>query len=118
MKTILFITAFLAMSIGISAQGNLQFNRVVTITGNVGNYSESQAHSVPEGKVWKIESYASPGGITINNISSQTATNFSGFNMTCPIWLNSGDFVKAVCWTTLGGSGGYVFSIIEYNIVP
>jgi hypothetical protein len=119
MKTFLFLATALFVSINMCAQGNnLQFNRVVTITGNVTNYSESSPHIVPEGKVWKVESYASPGGITINNTSSQTATSITGFNMPCPIWLKAGDFIKAVCWTITGGSGGYIFSIIEYNIVP
>jgi hypothetical protein len=119
MKTILFLATALFFSINMCAQGNnLQFNRVVTITGNVNNYSESPAYTVPSGKVWKIESFASPSGITINNTSSQPAYNFSGFNLTCPIWLSAGDFVKAVCWSVNGGSGGFVFSIIEYNIIP
>jgi tRNA A58 N-methylase Trm61 len=60
MKHLLYILIVLFVDT-LSAQGNLQFNQVVTYTGTgSGSFSyTSPTWTVPAGKVWKIES-ASP----------------------------------------------------------
>jgi hypothetical protein len=65
MKKALFLFVFMSLMCHSFSQGNLQFNRVLSLT----NGSNS---SVPTGKVWKVESV---------NLSS--TVNF-------PIWLEAG----------------------------
>jgi len=119
MKKIITLTTFiLLLNIISKAQGNLQFNQVLSYTGNVynnnGYYSASPAWTVPQGKVWKIESYTREY-LMINN-NPINANTISGNN----IWLKSGDILQCnpgTSWTN--GSGyNYLFSIIEYNIIP
>jgi hypothetical protein len=112
------------------AQGNLQFNQVVTVS--------TTSMTVPAGKVWKVESY-SESEVTFNsNYSSgcvnvnyhrplvinnnnyyffgNMATASSGANYITtgnklPIWLKSGDQIRTVCSSDFA-------SAIEFNIVP
>jgi hypothetical protein len=115
MKKILTIIALtLIIQTASKAQGNLQFNQVLSYTGNVynyGNYSASPVWTVPSGKVWKIESYTRDF-LMINNISINGNT-ITGNN----IWLKSGDILQ--CNPTSYSTGyNYLFSIIEFNIIP
>jgi hypothetical protein len=133
MKTFFFLFAFSILG-SLKAQGNLQFNQVVTYTGTgSGSFSySSPTWTVPAGKVWKVES-ASPNvanapvtrAINMNAGSSwgsfalMTAsqeTTISPF----PIWLKAGDQVQLqaagnCCSTT---SFSYAISILEFNVVP
>lgn len=133
MRFSLFIISIALFSL-FKAQGNLQFNQVVTFTGTgSGSFSySSPTWTVPAGKVWKVES-ASPNvanapvtrAININAGSSwgsfalMTAsqeTTISPF----PIWLKAGDQVQLqaagnCCSTT---SFSYAISILEFNVVP
>jgi len=133
MKTILFIASLICLNLCF-AQGNLQFNQVVTYTGTgSGSFSySSPSWTVPAGKVWKVES-ASPNvanapvtrAININagsswgNFALMTAsqeTTISPF----PIWLKAGDQIQLqaagnCCSTT---SFSYAISILEFNVVP
>ena len=57
MKKLLFI-AICFISLQVSAQGNLQFNQVgsISVSGNMTAFSSfTQGFTVPAGKVWKIE---------------------------------------------------------------
>ncbi|WP_396140785.1 hypothetical protein [Flavobacterium sp.] len=70
-KLILILIFFIAL--GAKAQGNLQFNQVITKSGYLGCGSSSNVLTVPSGKVWKIEYYTHPNDelgfrIYINNI--------------------------------------------------
>ncbi|MFM2037564.1 MAG: hypothetical protein RL432_503 [Bacteroidota bacterium] len=133
MRPFFFLFAFFILG-SLNAQGNLQFNQVVTYTGTgSGSFSySSPTWTVPAGKVWKVES-ASPNvanapvtrAININAGSSwgsfalMTAsqeTTISPF----PIWLKAGDQIQLqaagnCCSTT---SFSYAISILEFNVVP
>lgn len=133
MRILLFFIVLMGVGT-FKAQGNLQFNQVVTYTGTgSGSFSySSPTWTVPAGKVWKVES-ASPivanapvtRAININAGSSwgsfalMTAsqeTTISPF----PIWLKAGDQVQLqaagnCCSTT---SFSYAISILEFNVVP
>jgi hypothetical protein len=57
MKTIIiFLLFFLALNTKLGAQGNLQFNKVKTLTGTIPGQTSLNLDTVPAGKVWKIES--------------------------------------------------------------
>lgn len=117
MKKIITITILL-FSMASYAQGNLQFNRVRTYTGSIYRIFDT----VPQGKVWKIESTGISGGtnysggnytgfLTINN-SPYSNTSSQG-SIKEIIWLKEGDFLG---WN--GGTVPYFVSLIEYNIIP
>jgi hypothetical protein len=126
MKKIITI-AMLLLSIASYAQGNLQFNRVRTFTGNTYN-GDRIFDTVPMGKVWKIESMGISGGKDGNGLNTGKLTiNGFGYNNVSKeinsstniiavlketIWLKSGDILG---WSA--GVSNYVVSLIEYNIV-
>ena len=129
MKTILFIASLICLNLCF-AQGNLQFNQVVTYTGTgSGSFSySSPSWTVPAGKVWKVEGFGSG-----NSGASECAWSFDGTNAafrsgnvyvggtayqysnsTSTFWLPSGTTVYS-----LNCSSNYRWiSIIEFNIVP
>ena len=129
MKTILFVVTFICLNFCF-AQGNLQFNQIVTVG--------TTSLSVPAGKVWKVESYTesevtfnsnySAGCVNsnyhrplvINNNNyyffGNMATASSGANYITtgnklPIWLKPGDQIRTVCSSDFA-------SVIEFNVVP
>jgi hypothetical protein len=118
MKKILTI-ALLLFSMGSYAQGNLQFNQVKTFNGNI---YMPLLDTVPNGKVWKIESmgfsksnnYMTINGTPYLNFSDPYFLGNSIINSQTikeTIWLKSGD--------VLGWQGySYVITLIEYNIIP
>jgi hypothetical protein len=129
MRNVLFVFAFTVVGL-FHAQGNLQFNQIVTVG--------TTSLTVPAGKVWKVESY-SESEVTFNsNYSSgcvnsnyhrplvinnnnyyffgNLATASSGANYVTtgnklPIWLKPGDQIRTVCSSDFA-------SVIEFNIVP
>jgi hypothetical protein len=129
MRILLFVLAFTVVGL-FHAQGNLQFNQIVTVG--------TTSLTVPAGKVWKVESY-SESEVTFNsNYSSgcvnsnyhrplvinnnnyyffgNLATASSGANYVTtgnklPIWLKPGDQIRTVCSSDFA-------SVIEFNIVP
>jgi hypothetical protein len=129
MRNLLFVFAFTVVGL-FHAQGNLQFNQIVTVG--------TTSLTVPAGKVWKVESY-SESEVTFNsNYSSgcvntnyhrplvinnnnyyffgNMATASSGANYVTtgnklPIWLKPGDQIRTVCSSDFA-------SVIEFNIVP
>ncbi len=113
------------------AQGNLQFNRVITMadsplvsTPDIGVWHITTLGTVPTGKVWKIEncylnSYGSgaaiPATFALNNIP---VGYFTG--TTSPIWLKGGDVLQYAIkgnGSATSGQLSYLLSIIEFNIV-
>lgn len=127
MKNLLFFT-FLLISLSFTAQGNLQFNQVVTLTGTT-IIDPFTLATVPAGKVWKIEhSSAARGGspanvsYVCNNVSSPISlpqTNWATYKLQVdgPIWLKAGDSIKFTN-SSANYATDYFFSIIEFNIVP
>lgn len=129
MRPFFFLFAFFILG-SLNAQGNLQFNQIVTVG--------TTSLTVPAGKVWKVESY-SESEVTFNsNYSSgcvnsnyhrplvinnnnyyffgNMATASSGANYITtgnklPIWLKPGDQIRTVCSSDFA-------SVIEFNVVP
>jgi hypothetical protein len=117
MKTIV-LSIFLFATMGIYAQGNLQFNQVINV-----EYSSTGASvTVPAGKTWKIEgcmisAINSYSCMTINGVTyfmRQHNTSSSAWD-NFPFWLTEGKTVNF--GSNCAGSSGIV-SIIEFNIVP
>jgi hypothetical protein len=131
MKRVILLLFFGCFSCLFSfAQGNLQFNQVLTIS--------STDQTVPAGKVWKLESYqqqsvgistSSPitscgdlsrvrpyyiDGLAYNDIKG-TGSGLSNVlyipQNTFPIWLKAGQTCRTTCV-------GDFLSVLEFNIVP
>ena len=112
-----------------NAQGNLQFNQVISysqlyntsLVGGVYTFS-SPSYVVPENKVWKIEKFcmtkftADFGYLFVNNASQLRPDDVNSG----PIWLKAGDQISATTSTSGGGNynGTFFISIIEFNIIP
>lgn len=137
MKKILTI-AILLFSMASFAQGNLQFNQVLTYTGTL-TYSQfvSATYTVPTGKIWKIKYVNKLPYVTVT-VSNGVQPQYCGFALNInskwlfgenftEIFLKSNDTIK-LGWTNQAPtSGGYsapfanfdfVISIVEFNIVP
>ena len=114
----LFTFLLLAISATSFAQGNLQFNEVVSFSGTTYGAQTIQLDTVAVDKVIKVTSLNSTSTsnyvqIIINNItngfgSSQTDLSF-------PIWLKEGDILGIQ--STWNGNYNYHISGIEFNIV-
>lgn len=129
MRNFFFLFALLIFG-PLKAQGNLQFNQVVTVSAT--------SLTVPAGKVWKVESYTESEVTFNSNYSSgcvnsnyhrplvinnnnyyffgNMATASSGANYITtgnklPIWLKPGDQIRTVCSSDFA-------SVIEFNVVP
>jgi hypothetical protein len=122
MKTKLLLL-LLALTLGVNAQGNLQFNQVLTYTASS---PQSTLYTVPSGKVAKItkaiEFFNTSNYFlvfTINGVRTVEGPygNADGYTRTSKdgMWLKSGDVIGV----TANGSGGekIFLSIIEYNII-
>jgi hypothetical protein len=145
MKNI-FAFIFFALIVNVStAQGNLQFNQVLSYTGSLScntNYCGAQSpttYTVPAGKVWKIESAGFNGGIGMSNyfpqayliingvgayggLMSANQSTVTGKLITSPVWLKAGD-VLGWGMNSNSATGGTFsismhISILEFNIVP
>ena len=127
----------------IAKSQNLTFSRVITFNGTINanapviylaNYlSEGPTYTVPEGKVWKIESFTFfqpsniPGYMSFKINSSVikcTKQNGStGFvpGIIFPFWLKPGDIISASYMEEssppqfYGGVYPFAFSIIEFT---
>ena len=118
-KIIKKIVFGLLMTMGmLNAQNNLVFNKALNfrlVPGNDG-ISLGQTATVPEGKVWKIESYQRDGagginvGFEIQDPEYGSAISYGSYSST-PIWLQEGTILKAP-------SDGIFFSVLEFNVVP
>ncbi len=129
MKTFLFVVVLFLLG-SVKAQGNLQFNQVVTVS--------ITTMTVPAGKVWKVESYSesevtfnsnySAGCVNVNYhrplvinnnnyyffgnmATASSGANYISTGNKLPIWLKSGDQIRTVCSSDFA-------SVIEFNIVP
>lgn len=128
----LILIAICFISLQLSAQGNLQFNQVLTLsyTGSIPSQSTSSLGTltVPAGKVWKIESGSrvSIVGNFFNKVSNArfmlddfTVIGNSGDPVSYPIWLNEGTY-NIYHTQSISGTNSYKWglSIIEFNVVP
>ena len=140
---ILILSFFLVLCSLLYSQGNLQFNQVLTISGNTtmsSNYVKvfSPIQTVPLGKVWKIEFVGSssftsveptyPGSKWGISVNTRDIVLFFGYGdyespYSMPIWLKAGDQLRFYSTTSSWSTGNnvttnYVFSILEFNIIP
>ena len=127
MRTFFFLLAFFILG-SLNAQGNLQFNQVVTLTGTL-TTSPVVVGTVPAGKVWKIEhsasernGYAANISFVCNNVASYPYFGSTGNPPTQghvkgPIWLKSGDYIQLIN-SSVSYPSHYFFSIVEFNVIP
>lgn len=99
---------------------NLQFSQVLTLTGQVNVIDQSfLIGTVPQGKVWKIESLNDFGSTSllfeINGV--RITSGNSSYPAHFPIWLKSDDALY--CYKSGAGvQPKYFVSIIEFTLVP
>jgi hypothetical protein len=131
MKNLLLLIFLWGITAFASAQGDLQFNQVLsysqtytaTSTNNGPWTFTSQLYIVPIGKVWKVEKFlmdasgtTAPGWLIVNSGYKLKPNDVNSG----PVWLKAGDEIAAE-YITSGGSqprGAYFISIIEFNITP
>ncbi len=108
----LVLIAICFVSLQLSAQGNLQFNQVLSLDAN----SAGNPVTVPAGKVWKIESVAFSSNNAYFQIQWGGVSYFVLNNTTpyanLPYWLPSNESVSLVA------NVNAKVSIIEFNVVP
>jgi hypothetical protein len=119
MKKLLSIL-FILFTLQSFAQGNLQFNQVLTYSGSINCGQTSPTWTVPAGKVWKIEyrsivtgnpnydsgNNTSPSGPLFNlngtklsdfhhrqNVQPSNSTNLTS-DQNLPLWLKAGDQIQ------------------------
>jgi hypothetical protein len=133
MKNFFLLIALSTLTLLCKAQGNLQFNQVLTYNGNLTLYWNGPAgvspiYTCPTGKVWKIESKTRTpltinGGQLLSYLNSTSLIDlYPGTTDNSPIWLKAGDNIYFdIINTAFTGNNittSYYLSIIEYNIVP
>ena len=102
------------------AQGNLQFNRVISASLSLNASQSSTLITVPAGKVWKIESILA----TYTNSEHTYEINGNSFKIweqyviNYGMWLKAGDTFRVVNGPNGANATKYFYSIIEFNIVP
>jgi hypothetical protein len=126
----LFTILFICFALQSFAQGNLQFNQVLTFTGSIQNGTNIILDTVPQGKVWRVEAIGigTPTNyvnLTINNKIYRnyftTGNNYSASAAAIKenLWLKYEDVVGyRYDWCNYCSSSDYVISIVEFNIVP
>ena len=108
---------FVVISATSFAQGNLQFNKVVSFNGTIiGSFVSARIplDTVAAGKVIKVTSLNTSSGYLRLIINDVELSNSGNYNF--PIWLKEGDILTAGggCSCTCG----YHVSGIEFNIIP
>jgi len=136
----LFTILFICFALQSMAQGNLQFNQVLTYNGTITGSQFSPTFTVPTGKVWKIKycsdsRVGSCGGYNIwtyfgyGVYINSTWTIVSSNNALNELFLKSGDtiyFGYGKHTDPLNNCPGglsnaaydYLISIVEFNIIP
>jgi len=107
MYKIILISILSIISFNAKSQGNLQFNRVIVIDAT----NIAASHTVPVGKVWKIEA-ATPGLNGLVYLNNTVLASSSNTNNT-PFWLPANYTFNISSSSTPGK-----VSIIEFNVVP
>jgi hypothetical protein len=132
----LFTILLVAISATTFAQGNLQFSKVINVSGVTPGGNVFTTVTVPVGRVWKI---TSSSWLNVNGnlpASSQSSIipfcigpyllkgwyQYNGSTLdpvTFPIWLEEGDYDVKFCNSTYTTSNyTYAISGIEFNIIP
>jgi hypothetical protein len=118
-----FIAFFAMPTFTAQAQGNLQFNRVISESINLNPSQSSTLITVPAGKVWKIEAVEAnhSGSASCKyEISGQQFLISNGYptQINHGLWLKAGDTFRVSNGPTGGNNIPYYYSILEFNIVP
>ena len=106
------------------AQGNLQFNRVISTSLVLNAGQSSSLITVPAGKVWKIESITANVSGNSNHTYEINGNALAIFPISSPPeinygkWLKAGDTFKVSNSPYGANPTTYYYSIIEFNIVP
>ena len=143
MKIRLLFLLFIAFTLGLEAQGDLQFNQVLNFDlvipaeSGSGTKSSIVPLTIPTGKVWKVVSASanSGPGTTVNSSMNvqlrldevlifilPAASSFSLGNV-MPIWLPAGEHSIELLyyWSSsnfaASGDVNGKLSVIEFNIV-
>ena len=122
MRKLFFILLFVSASVISNAQ-NLQFSQVLTFTGELPptTWTPGPIYTVPEGKVWKIESLFSGStgalGYKVNNTMLKLNGNGGASQIVFPIWLKAGDTLQPYVDNSTGFSAMivYLISMIEFS---
>ena len=122
----LFTFLLVAISATSFAQGNLQFNQVINVSGVSAGSNIMTTVTVPTGKVWKITSsswMSANGGLVSNWLCLGPHSingNQSGVDPAkLPIWLEPGSYEVKWCNPTDNFIGQrYAISGVEFNVVP
>ena len=131
-KNVTLLLLSVLCSLAVYSQTNLQFSQVITYNGHLANANNAGGDStvawtVPQGKVWKIESasaafaYASyPVFLTVNGakvFDIYVYNSTSSRNVYFPIWLKAGDTVRIVeYYPSNSYYTDYFISILEFNV--
>jgi hypothetical protein len=118
-----FIAFFAMPTFTAQAQGNLQFNRVISVSLALNPNQSITLITVPTGKVWKIEAIeAVTSGQTnyLYEINGQVfpISNSYSSKINNSLWLKAGDTFRVMNNPTGGSSVPFYYSILEFNIVP
>lgn len=126
MRLLLFIgVLFLAIFRPVSAQGTLQFNKVLLLESS--QQSCNQCWTVPANKVWKIQAVAGgpnsgyPQMVINNKVLSYLANNSNNSaNILYPVamfplWLPAG---ATFGFTGMCSGCNIAFTGIEFNVIP
>ena len=116
MRKIIISCILICSSTFVDAQNNLVFNQVLNFNIGLG-----ETVTVPDGKVWKLESGISQGEVLISSINQEYGNNLDSSNMddyslqsyNMPLWLGQGTSL-----TYNGSTGDNFLSILEFNVVP
>lgn len=113
---------FLVSVCTIARSQNLAFSQVLTYTGELPNLINTPGPvlTVPEGKVWKIESLSTTVnqalGFKLNNIFFHLTPISYSTPIIFPIWLKEGDTLQPfVSGSSLNAMCGYFTSIVEFS---
>jgi hypothetical protein len=134
----LYTILFICFALQSFAQGNLQFNQVLTYTGTINSIqSVGTTYTVPINKVWKIKNLTEISNYVANNsiglaLYRGLMVNINNKWFPFPnnfkeMFLKAGDTIKMGYYdqyiqssqiTDPNSSINYLMSIVEFNIVP
>lgn len=121
MKQIFFLILILGFVSNAFSQETLQFNQVLTITGQVPMGGSGSTYTVPEGKAWKVESINTDGPAKMRINGTGVAFYFnapSSSRGVFPFWLKSGDTIQLYDFGGGVSSYGSFISVLEFNTNP
>ena len=137
MKKIFSIAILLMLVSKGFSQYNLQFNKVLTYTGTFNFTTNNSAiWTVPQNKVWKIESMTTNQQFIGNTAAqmffklnevvikqyfvAQNTVYYQMIETPTPLWLKAEDFIQFTSNTNLAGNYNcnYFISIVEFNLTP